>query len=521
MMLALCLALIGAVFATSSNATAPAPSWWDGDCDSGYNPGSHALGASYNGVKACGPGPNYGGNVVYSQSGGFSAYEWYCVELSMRYMYLAYGINTYYLRDNAAYNIVDDYPGTLLKKVPNDGNSLPSPGDILAIGPNPYSLLGHTSVVTSVTSSQVGTMEENGDPANGGAATIPVTNGKLEGYVTGWLHYPSGNSGVADGTFVKTAASASVYLVAGGAPVPLTSWTHYGGTPRPVTTITQAQLDSMPKYPANGTCIKQYGSSKTYVVVGGSTIYISDWAFMGGSKPTVTVPDNSISGYFLKYPAGGTLVREYGTAPVYSIAGGMAIHVISWDSIGGDSKKSLVVTIPTGSVSTKFIEYSLDGTLVREYGTAPVYLIAGGMAIHVPSWDSIGGVSKNASVVTVPTSSVNDSYLQYSKNGTYVREYGTASVYVIAGGSGLHIINWDNVGGSHASTTVEIPADTFANSYLPYPADGTFVQGYLTGKIYEVNGGYATLLTDWGPDGPQPVTIVDQLSIDNELHATE
>ncbi|HZP30660.1 MAG TPA: hypothetical protein VFC99_17050, partial [Acidimicrobiia bacterium] len=38
--------------ATGNIATPP---WWNGDCDSVDDPGSHPLGATYRGVEVCGP----------------------------------------------------------------------------------------------------------------------------------------------------------------------------------------------------------------------------------------------------------------------------------------------------------------------------------------------------------------------------------------------------------------------------------------------------------------------------------
>ena len=74
------------------------PSWWnDGTCDPGNVPESKALGASWHGLVACGPGPTEGGSdhVVSFFPGAWGELEWECVELSMRWMYLAWGVNPY------------------------------------------------------------------------------------------------------------------------------------------------------------------------------------------------------------------------------------------------------------------------------------------------------------------------------------------------------------------------------------------------------------------------------------------
>src|ERR1700691_3925310 len=85
------------VVAKSSQAATPSPAWWSGNCDINNHPGSHPLGASYNGVEACGTGQLQGGSdhLVHFFSGAFGVYEWECVELVMRYMYQVYGIHPY------------------------------------------------------------------------------------------------------------------------------------------------------------------------------------------------------------------------------------------------------------------------------------------------------------------------------------------------------------------------------------------------------------------------------------------
>jgi hypothetical protein len=180
--------------ATPAVATVSTPSWWSGDCDVKNDPGSYALGASYNGVKACGPGPNQGGTdyMVHFFTGAWGEYEWECVELAMRYMYLVYGISPYSANGST---VVSNYSGSTLTDVANDGNNLPTPGDIISEGAT--NTFGHTAVVTAVSvtngTGTVTTMEENND--SNGWNSITVSGGKLGSGVTGWLHNPNSTSG--------------------------------------------------------------------------------------------------------------------------------------------------------------------------------------------------------------------------------------------------------------------------------------------------------------------------------------
>lgn len=132
----------------TSSALGP-PSWWSGDCNVNNHSGAYSL-TTHNGVKACTGGNNL--QLVNFYSGAWGEYEWQCVELSMRYMYLAYGVAPYQANGK---DVVWSYSGTRLTKVSNNGTSLPTPGDILSHDyGNPF---GHTSVVSAVSVNSSGT----------------------------------------------------------------------------------------------------------------------------------------------------------------------------------------------------------------------------------------------------------------------------------------------------------------------------------------------------------------------------
>lgn len=176
----------------------PTPSWWQGDCDTTYykkksGKDAYPLGSSYRGVKACGPRPYFDGApdvAVQFFPGAWGALEWECVELSMRFMYLAYGVPTY---SGNGKDVVSNYPGSRLVKIPNDSvNRAPVAGDVLSYGSTGY---GHTSVVAA----------SNVDAAGNGTITIIEQNNSINGIkthevknwhvyantlISGWLHDP-------------------------------------------------------------------------------------------------------------------------------------------------------------------------------------------------------------------------------------------------------------------------------------------------------------------------------------------
>ncbi|HEY3566321.1 MAG TPA: CHAP domain-containing protein [Thermoanaerobaculia bacterium] len=179
----------------------PLPAWWNGsDCDNNHfqavsGQSSFRLGGVYRGVPACGPRPLAGGADVVASFPGVDQYEWECVELAKRYLYLAYGIDAYSANGK---DMVQNYPGTLLQKVSNGTpGSAPQAGDVLSYGP--ATTYGHTSVVASSSVPSSGTctgciqvIEQNNSAS--GQATLSISNWTVTGGpypVSGWLHYPA------------------------------------------------------------------------------------------------------------------------------------------------------------------------------------------------------------------------------------------------------------------------------------------------------------------------------------------
>jgi hypothetical protein len=181
------------------------PSLWNGTvCDKANHPTAYALGASYRNVPACGPRPAYDADgyadlAVQYFSGAWGVLEFECVELSMRFMHLAYGINPYGANGN---QVVANYSGSALKAYSSSGNGINAsiaPGDILSW--NTSSSAGHTSVVSGLSLNSAGSgsltvMEQNG--AASGSFTYPVSNWVVNtsgyGSILGWLHNPDASA---------------------------------------------------------------------------------------------------------------------------------------------------------------------------------------------------------------------------------------------------------------------------------------------------------------------------------------
>ncbi|HEX9988213.1 MAG TPA: CHAP domain-containing protein [Chloroflexia bacterium] len=190
----------------------PPPPWWsDPVCDRQHyrpprvpevaRPLGGGAGTSFNGVLACGPKPGSRSEYdlrAFMKRGDFGILEWECVEISIRFMYMAYGIPQLPFGTNGS-DVVRRYANStegqklVLVKNGTTGQA-PRPGDILSYGQP--GTVGHTSVC----------IESKVDPATGngkilvieqnnsdsGIASITVKNWHLQGFLTifHYLHKP-------------------------------------------------------------------------------------------------------------------------------------------------------------------------------------------------------------------------------------------------------------------------------------------------------------------------------------------
>lgn len=220
----------------------PYPSFWNNKlCDTNDYSGSFQLKtANYRNEPACGPRPNYDSpykdvkTVYFGDTWG--EYEWECVELSMRFMYMAYGVPGYSAHGNEVVNNYTNsqldphsYNNHVLVPVPNNGahGSLPYPGDILS-----YNFV-HTSVVLADdVNGNTGTgpiyvLEQNASVS--GIGTINVKNWSIPG-IQNWLHHTLN-------MWPQTAAPGASVLMSGTGLSPNQSINiNFGGNLTPVTT---------------------------------------------------------------------------------------------------------------------------------------------------------------------------------------------------------------------------------------------------------------------------------------------
>ncbi len=220
------------------------------------------------------------------------------------------------------------------------------------------------------------------------------------------------NAVPSDGTLVSSSATGMVYEIAGGAPLYVSTWTNIGG-PRPATAIDQWALDNitnpaahMNAYPADGTLLAS-STGAVYVVAGGAPLYLSSWAAIGGMKPYVNVDQWDIdnisnpAAHLRPVPVDGTLITSSATGMVYEIAGGAPLYVSTWANIGGARPATVVDQWDLDNIANPAAHmnaYPDDGTFINTLPGGRVYRIAGGTPFYVTSWSIYGGPQPTTTV---------------------------------------------------------------------------------------------------------------------------
>ena len=146
---------------------------------------------------------------------------------------------------------------------------------------------------------------------------------------SGYIHFKDLVTSLADGSLINY--DKQVYVMAGGAPLYVTTWADYGKKPSGL--IGSKKWASLAKYPADGTFLTAKPSGNIYEVVGGAPVSISSWTEVGGVKPSVTVTDADISGagattgvlsHLAYHPKVATYVTAVPSTKVYQLLGGAA-----------------------------------------------------------------------------------------------------------------------------------------------------------------------------------------------------
>jgi hypothetical protein len=173
---------------------------------------------------------------------------------------------------------------------------------------------------------------QGGHNATYGGATINIDSDYVDaGAASGTIVFPNG-------TFVQVAGTTQFWEIAGGAPLLVNDWTAVGGT-QPYTVISQQQFDALNPVPTNGTAF-QTDTGAVYLVAGGAPMYVSSTlVFSTPPQPflvdqwnldNVGNPESHLSAL----PSNGTFLTTT-TGQNYRVVGGAPIAVTDWSVFGG------------------------------------------------------------------------------------------------------------------------------------------------------------------------------------------
>ncbi|HEV7677190.1 MAG TPA: CHAP domain-containing protein [Candidatus Dormibacteraeota bacterium] len=347
----------------SQPGSTPQPQWWNGQvCDASFYSGQAHQNpkqlAVWNGLTACGPRP-YGDGApdiqrYFTDSSGTQVgmwqYEWECVELSKRWLWLAYGVAPRSANGSQMVSAYRDAPG--LTAVADGSGVPPVPGDVLSWGPTSGN--GHTAVVTDSHVDPSGNgyimiIEQNFSTS--GTARVAVNRFSVDphgGSSNGWLHAgtppasagsPSSPGGTASGNYQRPCQYGSSSTIYRGGPYPPGYW--LVGADGGVFTVTNnSQLGfygSMGGQHLNAAMVgmARTTSAQGYWLVGadGGIFSFGDaqqhfYGSLGGqtlNKCVVgMVATNDGNGYWLVAADGG--VFAFGDAGFYGSAGSMQLN---------------------------------------------------------------------------------------------------------------------------------------------------------------------------------------------------
>lgn len=156
----------------------------------------------------------------------------------------------------------------------------------------------------------------------------------------------------ADGTFLQDGVSGETFVTVGGAPLYISAWPNVGGAPAGAavvkvdgTSLAAAggadRFSHLNRVPADGAFLQDGVTHEAYVIAGGAPIYVTSWANV--TPPAAPLP--SVDGVTIgaagaatgryshlnQVPANGTFVHSK-DGTVYRVEGGAPIYVSSWSA---------------------------------------------------------------------------------------------------------------------------------------------------------------------------------------------
>lgn len=260
---------------------------------------------------------------------------------------------------------------------------------------------GHVGYVEEVTSSYITISDSSW---SGGSYRWRIPKGDRN-WPSNFIHFKdTAYQPPKPGSFVRVRENGQVYRLVGKTPIYVSTWSAFGGA-KATHLLSSTSLASLPQLPAEGTFIQGAQRKEVYRVVGGAPVFVLSWAPFGGNQPYTKVDQAAIDkagaggrwNHLRAKPAEGTLIKGAQRGEVYRIAGGSPVYVSKWANIGGWAPSLVVdqVAIDKAGSSTRYNHLRhkpVDGAYLRGKTTGRIYYMKAGVAHLVTSWTQVGGV---------------------------------------------------------------------------------------------------------------------------------
>jgi hypothetical protein len=228
---------------------------------------------------------------------------------------------------------------------------------------------------------------------------------------------PTQAAAPAEGSYVSYGGR--VYRIAGGAPI-YASATYLAtlSTAPPINALTAAEWSALPTYPRNNTYIRTMPSKHVYVMAGGAPLYVSStfWASIA-TKPTVinvdettvakassTAPYNRIR----KLPLSGPFLHAIQEGhpdhwKVFRVIGGAPVFVSTWSVYGGTQPlikvgMDVIEKAGSGGLYNHLLYRPYEGTILR---------VPDGKKYRIVDGAPIPHTTTNAGILTDPDAIAN------------------------------------------------------------------------------------------------------------------
>ncbi len=352
----------------------------------------------------------------------------------------------------------------------------------------------------------------------------------------------------ADGTVLVGSQRGEWYIVAGGAPLYTSTFAPIPAGTNAVV-VDQNAIDAagapgvyshLRQRPLDGTYVVGAQRGEWYVIAGGAPIYVTTFAAVPpGSRGTI-VDQSAIDGagagglwnHLRAQPADGTVLIGQPRGELYVVAGGAPIYSSTYDVVPANATltwtdQNAIDGAGAGGLWNHLRAQPADGTVLVAQQRGAVYIVAGGAPLYTGTTQPI---TPNRVWVTVDAGSIDNagatrywSHLQARPaDGTVLIGAQRGEWYIVAGGAPLYTSTTSPVPAGRLAVRVDqgaldgAGAGPWTGHLDAKPANGTVLIGQQRGEWYIVAGGAPIYTSTFAPvpAHARPI-VVDINAMDN------